>query len=84
MKKKVETEDEIDFGALVKRAKSELHLSDDEILKLPSVQSLLNQQKGHKGIIITSFFFLILICMPITVLWSVRNGTNFGYHFAKM
>ena len=84
MIKKIESDNEIDFCTLLKKAKSELHLSNADILQLPSVQSLLNQRKGHQTIIIKSFLFLMFVCFPITVIWSIRNGTQFGYYFAKM
>lgn len=84
MKKKTESNEKVDFVALVKKAKSDFQMSDDEILNLPSVKSLLRQSKSHKSIYALSFLFLLLICLPVTAIWSVYTGSKFGYFFANL
>ena len=86
-KSDVDKEMATDFDFLIKKAKLELQLSDEEIVKLPSVQMIIKDQNKTplgKSIMWYSSLFLLFIGLPATIIWSVYTGTRVGEYFATM
>ena len=74
---------------IIAKAKSDLNLKDEEILKLPSVKTILYGERKYfwhmgKQIFLASFLFLILVGLPASALWSIHKGTPSGKVFAQM
>ena len=77
----------LDLFELIHKAKNEFNLSDEEILKLKSVKSML-KERNHKNfgkkIMLISFLFLLFVALPVTILWSIYLENTYGKYFAKL
>ncbi|XP_002132059.2 uncharacterized protein LOC100175813 [Ciona intestinalis] len=71
-----------DFYSLLKKAQTDLGISDEDIGNLPSVKTIKWEGKRwtqrNGGILYAAFAFLVIFGLPSSVYMSIRNETEFG------